>query len=811
MHVRTPVLAFLLTLQAAAWAQPERFGCHYFRNKGGAPVPPSAADRALIDETIARSDTFDILHYEIRIDVTDYAGAVIKASTTVTFTPLMAGQDFIRFDLYQLTVDSVTTPSGTLAFAYDGQFLRVDFDSAPALGDTLEITVHYRGTPHRDPQWGGFYFESQYIYNLGIGLTSIPPNFGKVWYPCFDSFVERATYTYHVISSGTYRAHCQGDFLGETTLGGDTVIRSFALNQPIPTHLSAIAVAAYQDHDYVHTGANGPIPVRLTAKAPQLSAMIAKMVDVGAAIDAGEFWYGPYIWGRVGYVLTTDGALEIPTNIAYPQFMTGQTIQNNRGLLAHELGHHWWGDAVTPFVHNDMWLKEGPAEYTDHLVEEWIGGRPALVKAVKDNQLYVLRQAHVQDGGFQPLSPMPDPYIYGLHTYYKGASVMHNMRGYLGDSLFRVAMSGIQADLVNSTITPEQFRDAIEAQTGVDMDPFFNAWVFEPGFAAFEVYDMNSQPVGGQWNVDLDIRQKLRGTSVYHEQVPVDLTLIGADRQRAEYTITASGEFTTLAVQAPFQPVMAVLNGHTRLNQNRLDHEFMIAPGTGFSSVLPWVDFRLYPVTITDSTLFRVDHIWSGPDTDQVGWGIDQISSVHYWNVDGIWPAGTVLKGRVYYSAVAPSDLDHDLFDLTEQDATLVYRERPTDPWTIAPDITVTTGPLTNGSGYIDIDVLRKGQYAFAKGTGIVSVAEHSGMGDLQVFPIPAAQAVTVRGTAVAGQLFLRVVASDGRTIHREAFAAGGAWERVVDVSAWAPGLYVLQVHNADGLPIGQRRVEVVR
>ena len=57
------------------------------------------------------------------------------------------------------------------------------------------IDVWYQGSPYQDPYWGGFYFVSDYIYNLGIGLTTIPPNFGKVWYPCFDNFVERATYT----------------------------------------------------------------------------------------------------------------------------------------------------------------------------------------------------------------------------------------------------------------------------------------------------------------------------------------------------------------------------------------------------------------------------------------------------------------------------------------------------------------------------------------------------------------------------------------------------------------------------------------
>ncbi|MEO8588707.1 MAG: M1 family aminopeptidase, partial [Flavobacteriales bacterium] len=423
----------LVLIVRTAHAQPNPYGCHYFRNHGHTNAPLTAAERTQIDETIARSDTFDILHYDIAIDVTRYSAHTIFAATTVDYRALMPDQTYIRFDLLSLVVDSVTSPDGPLTFAYDGSFLRVDLPVAPVVGEEHALTVHYHGDPHRDPDWGGFYFESNYIYNLGIGLTTIPPNFGKVWYPCFDSFVERATYTYHVKSAGTYRLHGQGTFLGEEQLLGDTVIRSYELPQPITTHLSAIAVANYQDSVYIHTGANGDIPVTLTAKPANLAGMVSRFGDLGSAIDALEYWYGPYPYGRVGYVLTTDGALEIPTNVAYPDFMTTQSVSSNRGLFTHELGHHWWGDVVTPHIHNDMWLKEGPAEYSAHLIEEWIGGEAAFVKVVKDNQLYVLKQAHVDDGGFQPLSPMPDEYIYGTHTYYKGAAVVHNLRGYLGD------------------------------------------------------------------------------------------------------------------------------------------------------------------------------------------------------------------------------------------------------------------------------------------------------------------------------------------------------------------------------------------
>ncbi len=550
---RTLLLASCFLLASAAIAQPFKNGCQYYRTKGPVHRAATAAERTQISETIARSDTFDIRHYDITIDVTDYAGHTIKAATTVTFRALMADQAFIRFDLFELTVDSVVGANGPMTFTYDDQFLKVDFETQPAVGVDEQITVYYQGIPHRDPSWGGFYFESNYIYNLGIGLTSIPPNFGKVWYPCFDSFVERASYTYHVKSSGTFRLHGQGNFLGEVQLGGDTVIRSFHLPQEIPTHLSAIAVANYQDSTWVHSGANGDIPVTLTAKPADLNAMVSRFGDIGAAIDACEYWYGPYAYGRVGYVHTTDGALEIPTNVGYPEFMITQSIPNNRALFTHELGHHWWGNVVTPYVHNDMWLKEGPAEYASHLIEEWLNGPDALIQVEKDNLLNIMSTAHIDDDGFQALSPMPDEHIYGTHTYNKGAAVLHNLRGYMGDEAFRNAMRDVQTQYANTAITAVGFKDALEAVSGQDLDPFFDAWVFAPGYAVFEVRNWNHTQNGSDVDVELSIGQKLYGATVMHNSVPLELSMVSADGEVFDMMIMASGVLSDVTVQCPFR------------------------------------------------------------------------------------------------------------------------------------------------------------------------------------------------------------------------------------------------------------------
>ncbi|HRH39422.1 MAG TPA: hypothetical protein PK760_13810, partial [Flavobacteriales bacterium] len=103
---RFAFLALALPFVASVAAQPERTqpikaGCHYLHNRG-VHRELTSAERSQIDETIARSDTFNISHYDISLDVTDYNGHLLKGATTVTFQALMAGQNFIRFDLYQL-------------------------------------------------------------------------------------------------------------------------------------------------------------------------------------------------------------------------------------------------------------------------------------------------------------------------------------------------------------------------------------------------------------------------------------------------------------------------------------------------------------------------------------------------------------------------------------------------------------------------------------------------------------------------------------------------------------------------------------
>ena len=755
--------------------------------------------------SIARSDSFDVQHYELFLDVTDYAGQFLDAHATIEFSVLQDGGTRVWWDLVAaLDVDSLTWNGNTVDYSQWGDELHVDAPEAMASGDAVTLDVWYRGQPADDPYWGGMYYASNLVYNLGIGLTSIPPNYGRVWYPCFDNFVERATYTYHIQSADGRRAHNQGHLVEEIQLGGDTLRSSWALDHPIPTHLSAIAVGPYVDHNYVHSGAYGDIPVRLTSKAGDSNLMQAKFAELSYAIDACEHWWGPYAWERIGYVLTTDGALEIPTNIAYPRSMIEQGLFANGDLFAHELGHHWWGDLVAPTIHNHMWLKEGPAEYSSHLFVEWKDGHEAFVDVVKDNQQFVLEECHIQDEGFHPLSPMPDAEIYGRHTYYKGASILHNLRAYLGDSLYRQSMQNVIAARFDSHMDVVDFEGLLEEASGANLTPFFDAQVLQPGFSTWVVDSVNTAPDNGCFATTMHLHQKLRACTGFHENEPLDLTIWDANWDTTLVHARVGGEFDNITFWHEEPHLLLGLNADGRLNQGRLDHTFAVTEPTGLTSV-PWTDMRVGCDAILegDSVLVRVEHHWAAPDEGPAAPYVDALSESHFWVVDGTWEDGTStaphLDARLTYVGNDENDLDHGLYGDTEEGGFLAWRPRAGTPWVQHPHYTWQAGSFENGSGVFKIARLLKGQYAFAKGDVSVGLGEPDALAhnvDLNVWPNPASNVVDIQLGIPEFHInqVKRMAAFDaaGRQVWHSS-----EWNARIDVSSWNPGLHTLVVEGS--------------
>ena len=148
--------------------------------------------------------------------------------------------------------------------------------------------------------------------------------------------------------------------------------------------------------------------------------------------------------------------------------------------LAHELAHQWWGQAVGWKNYHEQWLSEGFAQYFAALYAE---------KALEANVFpSVLRQMRRSGIDTSPQGPIYLGYrlghirgeraVFRSLVYNKAAIVLHMLRRLVGDDTFFFGVRRFYSEWRFKKAGTDDFRQAMEAATGRDLGPFFEAWIF---------------------------------------------------------------------------------------------------------------------------------------------------------------------------------------------------------------------------------------------------------------------------------------------------------------------------------------------
>lgn len=774
------------------------FGCH-MEMEGHEPVPGFFQ----MEGSDFRSDSIDILDYHIRIDVstTDF----IVAHTTVTGKTLVDGVQVFELDLLQLNIDSVLFNNTKVEYVYDGFKIKYFFDNPQSKHTDIQLDVFYNGKPTLDPSnFGGLNFDMGYIYNLGIGLSSDPHNFGRSWYPCFDNFMERSTYTYEITHTKATTAHAVGTDMGTEEVGS-RLVTTYRMMQQIPTYLSSIAISDYVTLWSEYEGIASTYPIKLMCQPADTNRMKVSFGNLNQAIECMESWYGPYPWERVGYVITTVGAMEHPTHTAYPRSsIDNGTAASNTRLMGHELAHNWWGNLVTLSTEEDMWIKEGNAEYGAHLILGHIYGADEFYDAVKTNHATVLNRAHIRDEKFRALSGMPNAFTYGMTTYNKGASVIHNLRGYMGDSLFRVGMNSILKKYAYHHLDAVEFKAQLEATTNLDMKPFFDAWIYNPGFAAYDVDSLVLKADNGaSFDYTLYLQQRLWGTNTFHDAVPVSVTMLGFDDGQVFNTqIRASGQYDdSEIVHVPFKVKDVILNRDNLLNIARTDDERVIEK-TG-KNVFRRTMLHFSVKEINEPYWARVEHVYGAPDNHVVS-GEYTLNDSHYWNIKG--DINGVAHVKFPYTGGTEGELDYNWMNNSEDSILIFYRENPSFAWEPVAGKQLKQVPDDN-DGYYRVENIKAGQYCL--GRGVYAVATHETTHEafeVEVFPNPTTDRCYVHlpYDLLQDEVVIRLY--DQLGVELEVLSAIQL-STSVDLSKRANGIYFLTIEHINS---GARHIEKI-
>jgi hypothetical protein len=739
-----------------------------------------------------RADTFDVTHYDIHASFLSYSSAkAIDATTTLTVV-MKKEASTMRLDLLDLSVSGVVVNGLDATFSYQSPALQIYLPPAN-IGDTLSILVNYAGNPVEDPQWGGFYFSGEYAYNLGVGFASDPHNFGRVWFPCFDNFVDRATYTFSITVEEGYKAYANGLLHEVINQGNQTQTFVWKMNHPIPTYLASVAMAPYEEVTYTVDG----IPVILTALAGDTANLRLSFENLATCIQTFETVYGKHTFDRIGFntVPFNAGAMEHATNIAYPRYAIANGDKSSETLFAHELAHHWWGNTITCKTQEDMWLNEGWASYSERLFLEAVYGRSAYDDDIETNHHEVLQFAHVKDQAILPVSGIGHAHTYGRHVYDKGADMVHTLRGLMGDAAFFEACSRFQQHYQFQDVTTAIMQDFFQAYTSLDLSGFFEQWIRKPGFAHFDILAATKQDQG----YALTLKQTPRFNEEIYTGVKLSVSGFAAN-QRFDTTVVIDQSQQTFNLACPFEVGYWVLDPQDKISDATTTDQVVLQPEVTVD--LPHGMMKKVTLHASDSLSIWVTHHWAPADGT---WGKPlgaQLSRERYWEVQGLWNENTEVSAQLIYSGLkstAPDYgfLDADLIRTTEDSLVLLYRPHAKAAWTVASDYTKNMGSLFDKRGTITIDRLKKGYYCLAMyDASLLQVTRPNPSHAFQIFPNPASKEISIVFESPEKGL-LEITSTQGEVIFTSDLKKSMT-HHVIDISSLASGIYGVgvSVHN---------------
>ena len=389
--------------------------------------------------------------------------AVITATATAT-EPL----DAIRLDLSpHLDVSKVSIDRGRVArYSRPRGKLAVTLAEPLEPGTEFALTIRYSGNPRPiRGAWGEVGWEE---LTDGV-LVANQPNGAASWFPCDDHPSSKAPFRIRLTTDSPYRAVATGALVGKQRRGSVTTW-DFDLPYPTSTYLVTINLGRYE-HLTVGDGAvpvHAFLPADLKRGFRQAFARQAEMIDVFSGL------FGPYPFDEYT-VVVTDDELEIPLEaMGMSTFGRGTAESGDRDerLIAHELAHQWFGNAVTAAEWKHIWLHEGFACYAEWLWTEFSGGADAGSHALR---YYSKLQSSPQD--ILLADPGPKD-MFDDRVYKRGALTLHALRQVVGDTAFFDLLRSWVATYSGRTATTDDFLRMAADHSPVDLQPLWDAWLF---------------------------------------------------------------------------------------------------------------------------------------------------------------------------------------------------------------------------------------------------------------------------------------------------------------------------------------------
>jgi aminopeptidase N len=375
---------------------------------------------------------------------------------------------------------------------------------------------------------------SEYIYSLFVPMDASSA------FPCFDQPDLKARFTLRIDAPATWTVI--SNTAGTRKEASGTSIWNFAQTKPISTYLFAFAAGPWttfpgkpgEPSVYVRRSQHK----RAESEIPQLQSITAR-----GMVWLADYFQQPFPFPKYDIVLIPGfpfGGMEHAgatfLNEDGVLFRTAPTASDrfHRNILTlHELTHQWFGDLVTMRWFDDLWLKEGFAQYMAYRCLDALEPDSQAWKHFYEDikpPAYSIDETEGTTPIFQDIPNLTDAKsAYGAIVYEKAPAILKQLEFRLGPDDFR---NGLRLYLKQHAYGNARWSDLIEAfhtASGQDVRTWADAWVLRRGMpeitttwtcdaqgrlAELKLHQRDVLPDGLTWPISNEVRLEPAGDSV---------------------------------------------------------------------------------------------------------------------------------------------------------------------------------------------------------------------------------------------------------------------------------------------------------
>lgn len=413
----------------------------------------------------AEAPAFDVLAYDVRL-APDFETQTVSGQTIIRFKSTASDLTTLSFSANTLDVTASLDGEHMVKTEVQGDRRLFHLPHPMRKGATGRLTVAFKGKAPRGLVWTADTVTANYFTCDYMICDQDRPG-------------DKARVTFELATPPGMEAVAPGRLTYTSQTRGAS-IRRWSSGRPVSAYLQGFAAGRFAATEIARgtrvtrilSASNQQSVSSMFAGTPRMMAFFEDMAGVPfrdraytqILVEGGE---AQEAWSHS--VIGRDNIEPILTN------------PHEDWVIAHELAHQWWGNAVTCADWSELWLNEG---LTVFMVAAWKEHRWGRADYDRELDLANRRWATAKDAGFDvPLSwqgKYPSLKLKRAMAYAKAVIFLDTLRRELGEDAFWRGIKHYTRANWDKTVHARDLQRAFERSAKRDLTPLFQTWVYGP-------------------------------------------------------------------------------------------------------------------------------------------------------------------------------------------------------------------------------------------------------------------------------------------------------------------------------------------